>query len=229
MMAKRHHIVAMGVVGLCLPVISAAASAAVIAVTTGADAFVNQTAPDNNFGTTNQGTVQNRSTDAWYLVKFDLSSLPGDTASISDISLSLSVNDSGTVDMYLANADGWTEGTKNNAAASPGEVTWNNKPGLSTFLGNLTTTAAGIVTVSANADLLAAAQAAWAGDKVFTVILTGTSSTGHDTLSIFARERTNSATVVDPAVTVTTVVPEPTSMAVWSLAGIGLLGRRQRK
>ncbi len=89
-----------------------------------ADAYVNSSSPDTNYGDMDYIYVKKNSEQRFTYVKFDLSSIPSD-ANIISTKLKLYLTDiggyTGNINTYYCSNNSWTEL----------EVTWNNKPDFS--------------------------------------------------------------------------------------------------
>lgn len=103
---------------------SPAIGSTTITIESVADAYVNSSSPDTNYGAMDYVYVKKNSEQRFAYVKFDLSSLPSD-ANIISAKLKLYLTDiggyTGNINTYYCSNSSWTEL----------EVTWSNKPDFS--------------------------------------------------------------------------------------------------
>lgn len=92
-----------------------------------ADAGVSKSNATRNYGVTNNFGLKNGYGEAF--LRFDLSQLEGFPVT-ANVYLTTTSNSPMYAPIHIIDVDDdtWIEGTKNNATADPGELTWNNRP-----------------------------------------------------------------------------------------------------
>ena len=200
---------------------------------------------DNDNGTAQTITLQEKTSDNWdILMRFDLSPIPaGQVVSTATFTLNKEAGDTNTltVTAYKLTAGSWSEGDGNSATA--GHADWNHRIHATTTWtsGDFSTSdydlASGMSTsVSVNGlyswNLTAMTQAWYANSATnFGFVLIGSGVNNKQQVFSSSEKSTSS---LRPKLTVTyaaapPVIPEPASVLLFGLGGLGMNWTRRRK